>query len=46
MTDFEESEISRLRTLKEGYRDHLLHDTLLFWLRHGVDHQHGGIMTP
>lgn len=45
MTDFDESEISRLRTLKEGYRDRLLYDTLPFWLRYGVDHQHGGIMT-
>ena len=45
MTDFDELEISRLRTLKEGYRDRLLYDTLPFWLRYGVDHQHGGIMT-
>ena len=45
MSDFDESEISRLRTLKEGYRDRLLYDTLPFWLRYGVDHQHGGIMT-
>ncbi|MEZ6092033.1 MAG: AGE family epimerase/isomerase [Pirellulaceae bacterium] len=27
------------------YRDGLLNDTLPFWLRHGVDTIHGGIMT-
>ena len=27
------------------YRDGLLHDVLPFWLRHGVDHEQGGIIT-
>jgi len=27
------------------YRDGLLNDTLPFWIRHGIDHEHGGFMT-
>jgi len=29
----------------ERYRNALLEDTLAFWLRHGVDHAHGGYVT-
>ena len=27
------------------YRDTLLQDVIPFWLRHGMDHEHGGILT-
>jgi N-acylglucosamine 2-epimerase len=27
------------------YRDTLLHDVMPFWLKHGMDREHGGIMT-
>ena len=27
------------------YRDTLLHDVMPFWLRHGMDREHGGILT-
>jgi N-acylglucosamine 2-epimerase len=27
------------------YRDTLLDDVMPFWLRHGIDHEHGGIIT-
>lgn len=27
------------------YRDTLLQDVMPFWLRHGIDHRHGGILT-
>jgi N-acylglucosamine 2-epimerase len=27
------------------YRDTLLNDVMPFWLRHGFDHEHGGILT-
>jgi N-acylglucosamine 2-epimerase len=33
---------AKLRTL---YRDTLLKDVMPFWLRHGMDHEHDGIMT-
>ncbi|RCS54127.1 N-acylglucosamine 2-epimerase [Bremerella cremea] len=36
---------ARRSELLATYRDGLLHDTLPFWLSHGVDHQHGGIIT-
>lgn len=31
-----------IRTLKAVYRDGLLQDTVPFWLKHSVDHEHGG----
>ncbi|HEX6926690.1 MAG TPA: AGE family epimerase/isomerase [Longimicrobiaceae bacterium] len=31
--------------LADLYRDTLLTDCIPFWLRHGVDYEHGGIMT-
>jgi len=37
-----EEERSRLAAF---YRDTLLNDVLPFWLRHGVDQKHGGILT-
>jgi N-acylglucosamine 2-epimerase len=35
----------RRRELAAVYRDGLLGDTVPFWTRHGVDREHGGIMT-
>jgi N-acylglucosamine 2-epimerase len=35
----------RLRDLAAFYRDGLLDDTVRFWTTHGVDREHGGIMT-
>ena len=35
----------RRQELIRCYRDGLLHDTLPFWIEHGVDREHGGIMT-
>ena len=35
----------RLRDLLPIYRDGLLEDTLPFWLKHALDHEHGGYMT-
>ncbi len=32
-----------LRALREFYRDHLLGNLIPWWLRHAVDHQHGGV---
>ena len=32
-------------SLRSVYLDGLLHDTLPFWIRHGVDREHGGFMT-
>jgi len=34
-----------LTALRATYRDGLLSDTLPFWLRHGLDRQHGGLLT-
>lgn len=31
--------------LRELYRRTLTHDVLPFWLKHGLDHEHGGIIT-
>lgn len=31
--------------LAAAYRDTLLGDVVPFWLRHGVDHDHGGLLT-
>ena len=28
-----------------GYRDALLQDTLPFWMKHGLDREHGGVLT-
>ena len=36
---------NRLDRLRQGYRDGLLQDVVPFWIRHGVDREHGGIMT-
>ncbi|MEY4673920.1 MAG: hypothetical protein RL148_1704, partial [Planctomycetota bacterium] len=27
------------------YRDDLLHDVMPFWLRHGIDREHGGVLS-
>ena len=35
----------RADELARVYRDGLLEDVVPFWLRHGVDEQHGGYMT-
>jgi len=35
----------RLTALSTTYRDGLLNDIVPFWLRHGLDREHGGIMT-
>ncbi len=37
--------MSNLEDLKNLYRDGLLKDVLPFWLSHGVDSEHGGIMA-
>ena len=36
---------AELEALRATYRDGLLSDTLPFWLRHGLDRQHGGLIT-
>lgn len=36
---------ARIEQLSAAYRTGLLEDTVPFWLSHGVDHEHGGIMT-
>ena len=36
------AEAARLATF---YRDSLLKDVVPFWLKHGLDHEHGGIIT-
>lgn len=33
------------RVLRDFYRDTLLKDVIPFWLRHGLDREHGGILT-
>src|SRR4029079_11541743 len=33
------------RTLASLYRDSLLEDVIPFWLRHGLDREHGGFIT-
>ena len=35
----------RIDELISVYRDGLLQDTIPFWLKHGLDHEHGGIMA-
>src|SRR5436190_15957876 len=35
----------RLAELERLYRDGLLEDTIPFWLRHGRDAEHGGLLT-
>jgi N-acylglucosamine 2-epimerase len=35
----------RVVHLRSVYRDGLLEDVIPFWLRHGIDPVHGGIMT-
>jgi N-acylglucosamine 2-epimerase len=35
----------RLEALRETYRRGLLDSTIPFWLRHGADREHGGILT-
>ena len=35
----------RIEELIRIYRDGLLDDTIPFWVRHGVDRQHGGFLT-
>lgn len=37
--------LHRLQELRAVYRDGLLQDVLPFWLRHGADRQHGGLLT-
>ena len=36
---------ARVEHLVRVYRDGLLGDTLPFWMRHGADAEHGGILT-
>ncbi len=36
---------SELRQLGQTYRDTLLGDVVPFWLRHGLDREHGGYLT-
>jgi len=36
---------SRLETLHHDYRDGLLQSVVPFWLRHGLDREHGGLLT-
>jgi len=36
---------ARRAELLRDYRDGLLHDVAPFWLRHGLDREHGGILT-
>lgn len=35
----------RLANLRQTYRDELLRDVIPFWLKHGLDREHGGILT-
>ena len=37
--------IEHIDKLIATYREGLLNDTIPFWLKHGLDHEHGGIMT-
>ena len=37
--------MERIEALIQTYRDGLLNDTIPFWLKHGLDREHGGIMT-
>jgi N-acylglucosamine 2-epimerase len=34
-----------LETLRDTYRDGLLADCVPFWLGHGLDREHGGVLT-
>lgn len=36
---------TRLQELRRNYRQGLLDGTIPFWLRHGVDRKHGGLLT-
>lgn len=36
---------NRLEELRTTYRDGLLRSVIPFWLRHGVDHERGGLLT-
>jgi len=36
---------SRLAELHDGYSRDLLNNTIPFWLSHGLDHEHGGLLT-
>ena len=36
---------SRIETLRNIYRDSLLKDNLPFWLKHGLDYEHGGFFN-
>ena len=40
-----DSRRERLSTLAAVYRDGLLEDVVPFWLRHGLDREHGGVLT-
>ena len=33
------------QSLKALYRDTLLHDVMPFWMKHGMDPEHDGIIT-
>ena len=37
--------VAQREQLAQRFRDDLLNNTLPFWLRHGWDHQYGGILT-
>lgn len=36
---------ARLAKLRDIYREGLLADVMPFWIRHGLDHEHGGVLT-
>jgi len=36
---------ARAAVLRDTYRDGLLADVVPFWLRHGLDREHGGVLT-
>jgi len=35
----------KLHTLRQRYRTELLENTIPFWLRHGLDREHGGLLS-
>ncbi len=37
--------LSRPEVLRDSYRASLLQDVIPFWVRHGIDREHGGILT-
>ncbi|MFM7522520.1 MAG: AGE family epimerase/isomerase [Planctomycetota bacterium] len=39
------ADAGRAAVLRDTYRRGLLDDVVPFWLRHGLDHEHGGVLT-